>query len=146
MSFSTKSTEEIVLQKHYAELVRLLAPCLDDVLVALVSKGVISIDQKNVIKKYGDTPGDKVQYLLDTYVARSLSGGVTDSFVKLLDVMKTLQSCNCVQLIASIEKDIQSGCREDGPDREKRISRKRSLGETAHTMKQKDSKRARGKL
>ena len=132
-----------MLQKYYAELVRLLAPCLDDVVVALVSKGVIDIDQKNVIKKYGDTPGDKVQYLLDNYIARSLSGGVTNSFINLLDVMKTFQSC--VQLIASMEKDIQSGCRpeEFSPDdHEERRSRKRSLDETA--TKQKDLKR--GKL
>ena len=110
MSFPTKSTEEIVLQKYYAELVRLLARCIDDLVLGLVSNGVIDIDQKNVIRKYGDTPGDKVQYLLDNYVARSLGGGVIDSFMKLLNVMKEFPSC--VQLVASMEESLQSGCTE----------------------------------
>ena len=99
-----------MLQKHYADLVRLLARCIDDVLLGLVSSGTIDIDQKNVIRKYGDTPVDKAQYLLDNHVARPLGGGLTDQFEKLLDVMKELPSC--VQLILSMEEDLQTGCTE----------------------------------
>ena len=104
---STRSTEEIVLQKHYAELVKLLARCIDDVVLGLVSTGVIDIDQKNVIRKYGDTPGDKVQYLLDNHIARPLSGGVTDHFMKLLDAMKEFPSCDL--LVGAIEEDLLTG-------------------------------------
>ena len=104
---STKSTEEIVLQKHYAELVKLLARCIDDVVLGLVSTGVIDIDQKNVIRKYGDTPGDRVQYLLDNHIARPLCGGVTDHFMNLLDAMKEFPSCD--QLVGAIEEDLQTG-------------------------------------
>lgn len=104
MALSTKSVEEISLQKHYADLVRLLAPCIDEVILGLVSNGVIDIDQKNTIRKYGDTPGDKVQYLVDSHIARPLAGGVTDSLMKLLSVMKEFSSCG--QLVASIEKDL----------------------------------------
>ena len=101
MAFSTKSTEEVLLQKHYADLVHLLSRCIDDLLLRLVSNGVIDIYQKNVIRKYGDTPGDKVQYLLDNHVVRPLSVGINDSFVKLLSVMKEFPSC--CQLVAAME-------------------------------------------
>lgn len=101
MAFSTKSTEEVLLQKHYADLVHLLSRCIDDLLLRLVSNGVIDIDQKNVIRKYGDTPGDKIQYLLDNHVVRPLGVGINDSFMKLLSVMKEFPSC--CQLVAAME-------------------------------------------
>jgi len=104
---SSKLPEEILLQKYYAELVRSLARCIDEVLPDLVSNGIIDIDQKNVIKNYGDTPADKAEYLLDNYIARPLYAGMTDGFMTLLNTMKKFPSCS--RLVVSIEKNLQDG-------------------------------------
>ena len=128
MEFPTKSTEEVLLQKYYAELVRSLTRCIDDVVLGLVSHGVIDIDQKNVIRQYGDTPGDKVQYLLDNYIVRPLYGGVTDGFVKLLSVMKEYPDCG--HLVASMEEEYKGGItKEDGVSPRVSPSEQEPLGE-----------------
>ena len=84
----------VLLQKYYAKLVRVLAQCIEgDLLPALVSAQVITIDDKNTIKRHGNTLEDKAQYLLDNYVNSSLSVGITDNFIKLLEVMRDIPYC-----------------------------------------------------
>ena len=84
----------VLLQKYYAKLVRVLAQCIEgDLLPALVSAQVITIDDKNTIKRHGNTLEDKAQYLLDNYVNRALSVGITDKFIKLLEVMEDIPYC-----------------------------------------------------
>ena len=91
---ASRSPESIVLQEYYAKLVSTLAQCInEDLLPALVSATVITIDDKNTIKRYGDRPTDKSEYLLDHYVDRQLRAGITDSFTKLLETMQKIPHC-----------------------------------------------------
>jgi len=52
------------------------------------------IDDKNKIKQLSHTLEDKTEYLLDNYVYRPLSIGITDAFVKLLKVMRNIPDYN----------------------------------------------------
>ena len=89
-------TEQVssVLHKYYSELVSTVGKHLNGLLVHLVSEGVIKIDDKNTIKKLGDAPSERAEYLLDNHVDRPLSAGITDNFVKLLKVMQKISGCS----------------------------------------------------
>ena len=104
MASATKSREELVLQEYYAELVSALSRNIDELLRSLVSGRVINITDKNKIKKYGETPEDRAEYLLDHYIERSLSAGINDNLMKLLQVMKDIPQCN--PLAVSVEQDL----------------------------------------
>ena len=84
----------ILLRKHYVELVSILGQCLNELLLHLVSEEVITIEDKNAIKKFGDCPSDRAEYLLDNHVNRPLFGGIAENFVKLLKVMQKIPTCN----------------------------------------------------
>ena len=85
---ASKRLESRLLQEYYSKLVTTLAQCIDeDLLPALVSAKVITIDDKNTIKRHGNRPTDRIEYLLDNHVNRSLCVGITDNFAKLLRIM-----------------------------------------------------------
>ena len=106
MMESTKVS--LVLRKYYAELVSTLGKYLNDLLVYLVSEGVIKIDDKNTIKKFGETPAsDKAEYLLDNYVNRPLDAGITDNFLKLIKVMEKTEIPGCNPLAAELSKALE---------------------------------------
>ena len=105
MASATKSREEVILQEHYAELVSTLSRSIDEILRGLVSRRVINITDKNNIKKYGDMPEDRAEYLLDHYIERSLAAGINDNLMKLLQVMKEIPQCN--PLAVSVEQDLK---------------------------------------
>ena len=94
-----------VLQKYYVELVDTLGKNLNDLLLYLVSEEMINIEEKITIKQFGETPSTRVEYLLDNYVHRQLSGGITDNFLKLLKVMQKISGCS--KLAAEILKAIK---------------------------------------
>lgn len=104
---SDKFPGEILLQKYYDKLVRTIGRTINDILRGLVSgtDGVIDIDEKNKIKQFGETQCDKAEYLLDEHIKRSLCVGITDSFSKLLQVMKAIPAADCNQLARTIEQD-----------------------------------------
>ena len=108
-------TEEAssVLRSYYVELIKALAQYLNDLLLYLVSEGVITIEDKNTIKKYGDTPSDKAEYLLDNYIDRPLAGGIVTNFVKLLKVMEKIPGCN--PLVAKLRKALKCDKLSDTP-------------------------------
>ena len=91
---ASKSLESRVLQEYYSKLVSTLAQCIDeDLLPALVSAKVITIDDKNTIKSYGNRPRNRIEYLLDNHVNRPLCVGITDNFAKLLRIMQNIPHC-----------------------------------------------------
>ena len=94
-----------VLRRYYAELINTLAQYLNDLLLHLVSEEVITIEDKNTIKKYGDTPSDKAEYLLDNYINRPLAVGIVTNFVKLLKAMEKIPGCNL--LAADLRKALK---------------------------------------
>ena len=85
-----------VLRKYYARLVSVLSQCLNELLPHLVSEEVITIENKNVIKKFGDTPSDRAKYLLDNYINRPLAVGNADNLVNLLKVMQMIPVCSSI--------------------------------------------------
>ena len=88
---ASQSLESRVLQEYYSKLVSTLAQCIDeDLLPALVSAKVITIDDKNTIKRYGNRPTDGIEYFLDKHVNRPLCVGITDNFAKLLRIMQNI--------------------------------------------------------
>ena len=94
-----------VLQEYYVELVDTLGKNLNDLLLYLVSEKMINIAEKITIKQFGETPSARAEYLLDNYVHRQLSGGITDNFLKLLKVMQKISGCS--KLAAEILKAIK---------------------------------------
>ena len=74
----------ILLQRYYAELVSTSAKYLNELLPYLVSGEVITIEDKNTIKKFGDGPNDRAEYLLDNHVNRPLFGGIVKNFCKTI--------------------------------------------------------------
>jgi len=82
-----------------------------------VSEEVITIDDKNRIKQFGNTPEDKAEYLLDNHVNRPLSAGLTDEFVKLLKVMRKIPDCNPlgVELSSSLKSDHEASMMMKSP-------------------------------
>ena len=93
MEYTPTEQTSSVLHKFYSELVGTVGKHLNGLLVHLVSEGVIKIDDKNMIKKFGDTPSERAEYLLDNHVDRPLSAGITDNFLKLLKVMQKIPGC-----------------------------------------------------
>ena len=112
----SSESSETLLQKYYAQLVEIIARSIDDILCGLVSgsDGVINIDQKNTIKQYGKTPSDRAEHLLDEYIRRSLCVGITNSFLKLLKVMKEISAADCNQLASTIEQDFVDASGDGG--------------------------------
>ena len=88
-----RAQETLVLRKYYAKLVSVLAQCLNELLLHLVSEEVITIEDKNTIKKYSDTPYDRAEYLLDNHINKPLAVGIADNLLKLLKVMQMIPSC-----------------------------------------------------
>ena len=95
----------LVLRKYYAKLVSMLAQCLNELLLHLVSEEVITIEDKNTIKKFGDTPYDKTEYLLDNHINRPLAVGISDNLVKLLKVMQMIPGC--ISLATELSKALK---------------------------------------
>ena len=104
------SREFFVFRNHYVKLVSTLAQHLSNVLLYLVSEGVIKIEEKNTIKDYRDTPNDRAEYLLDNHVNRQLSEGITDNFLKLLKVMRKIPGCNPLAVELSKALDTDTSC------------------------------------
>ena len=101
---ASKSLESRVLQEYYSKLVSALSQCIDDELLrALVSAKIITIDDKNIIKRYGPKPTDRSEYLLDNHVNRPLCAGITDNFTKLLKIMQNIPYCKSLADEISVE-------------------------------------------
>ena len=105
-----------LLQRYYAELVSTLAKYLNELLPYLVSGEVITIGDKNTIKKFGDGPNDRAEYLLDNHINRPLFGGIVKNFVKLLEVMHKIPACS--KLAAELLKALKC----DTPSKKPRIT------------------------
>ena len=112
---ASKSLESRVLQEYYSKLVSTLSQCIDDELLrSLVSAKIITIDDKNIIKRYGDKPTDRSEYLLDNHVNRPLCAGITDNFTKLLKIMQNIPYCK--SLADEISAEIAPTFTDSVPD------------------------------
>ena len=102
---------KLVLRKYYAKLVGVLAQCLNELLLQLVSEEVITIEDKNTIKQFGDTPCDRAEYLLDNHINRPLAVGISENLAKLLKVMQMIPSCSVIvtELLKALKCDTPLG-------------------------------------
>ena len=82
MESQAVSQELLVLQQYCMKIVSVLVQCLNELPLQLLSEGIISIDDKNAIKKFGDNPGNRAECLLDNHVNKSLAEGITDKVVE----------------------------------------------------------------
>ena len=69
---------------------------INELLPKLVTEQVITVTEKSEILATSKTEFERSQYLLDYYIAKSLSVGDSSLFNKLLDVMCTSSKCNFV--------------------------------------------------
>ena len=101
---NTKSHEETVLRKHYAQLISTLSRSINEVLRGLVTRGVIDITDKIKINECRNTSESRVEYLLDHYIDRSLAAGINHNIMELLNVMKEIPYCK--PLAIKVEQDL----------------------------------------
>ena len=110
---------KLVLRKYYAKLVSVLAQCLNELLLHLVSEEVITIEDKNTIKRFGDTPYDRAEYLLDNHINGPLTVGISENLAKLLKVMQMIPSCSVIatELLKALKcdtpPDVATGLQRD---------------------------------
>ena len=95
-----ESLELQVLQQFYEHL-QIVLP-IDELLPRLVSKKIITINDKILITESGRNINEKCRFFLDHYIAKPLSTGDPIPFYKLLQAMDT--SVNGVTLATKIQQ------------------------------------------
>ena len=78
-------TESDVLQKFYRDLQSGIS--IDEFLPSLISKRVITINDKTLITESGKSTNERCQFFLDNYVSKLLSAGDPSAFYKLLQLL-----------------------------------------------------------
>ena len=83
--------ESVALARFYKDLCNVLP--VDDILPILVTKQIITIKNKDFIMT-GKTSDERIQFLLDHFISKSLSAGDTYVFYKLLEAMVAFPKCS----------------------------------------------------
>ena len=78
-------SESAVLQQFYKDLQNGIS--LDKLLPQLITKRIITIDDKLLIAESGRNVNERCQYFLDQYISKPLSAGDSSAFYKFLLVM-----------------------------------------------------------
>ena len=78
-------TESDVLQKFYRDLQSGIS--IDEFLPSLISKRVITINDKTLITESGKSTNERCQFFLDNYISKPLSVGDPSAFYKLLQLL-----------------------------------------------------------
>ena len=101
---SQASTQELVelkvLHQFYDDL-QLVLP-IDKLLPQLVTKKIVTINDKILIAESGRNINERAQFFLEHYIAQPLSAGDSASFYKLLQIMDA--SIKCIVLSANIKQ------------------------------------------
>ena len=112
--------ESEVLQHFYEELQNGLQ--IDELLPQLVSKKIITINDKILITESGKNINERCQFFLDHYVAKPLSAGDPAPLYKLLQVMDG--SVKCILLATKIKQSLMTGSLQDKISGEYKISKR----------------------
>ena len=91
-----------MLQNFYRDLQRGIS--IDEFLPSLVTKRVITINDKILITESGKNTNERCQFFLDRYISKTLSAGDPSAFYKLLQLMD--QSSKYTMLTAKIKRSL----------------------------------------
>ena len=80
-----KSTELSVLHQFYKDLQNGIL--IDELLPSLVTKRIITINEKILITESGKNINERCQFFLDQYISKPLLAGDSSAFYKLLQLM-----------------------------------------------------------
>ena len=97
-----ESTESSVLHYFYKDLQNGIL--IDELLPSLVSKRIITINQKILIAESGGNINERCQFFLDQYISKPLSAGDPSAFYKLLQLMEG--SSKYIVLTAKIKQSL----------------------------------------
>ena len=101
------STQELVESEvlhHFYKDLQIVLP-IDELLPQLVTKKIITINDKILVTESGKNINERAQFFLDHYIARPLSAGDPASFYKLLQIMDA--SIKCKVLANKIKKSLK---------------------------------------
>ena len=99
----TSKQESTVLQQFYEDLHNGLP--VDELLPQLVTRRVITIQDKLLITESGKTTNERTQLFLDQFISKPMSDGDPSAFYKLLQVMDS--SLKCPVIVAKIKQHLQ---------------------------------------
>ena len=91
---TAKSVNDVALD-HYDELVQAVANVINDILRKLISHGIISLDNKQLISNQG-TDILKAECLLDKFIFNRVGSGEDDVFFTFLKILTETRRCNSV--------------------------------------------------
>ena len=101
--------ELIVLQQFYRDLQNGIP--IDDLLPQLVTKRIITINDKTLISNISRDVNERCQYFLDQYISKPLLEGDPSAFHKLLQILNA--SPQCIMLAAKIKQCLMRESMQD---------------------------------
>ena len=110
---STKQlTESAVLQQFYKDLQNGIL--LDELLPQLITKRIITIEDKILIAESGRSVNERCQYFLDQYISKPLSAGDSSAFYKFLLIIDA--SSKYLMLATKIKQSLEvESLQEENP-------------------------------
>lgn len=91
---TAKSVNDVALD-NYDELVQAVANVINDIVRKLISHGIISIDNKQLISNQG-TDILKAECLLDKFIFNRVGSGEDGVFFTFLKILTETRKCNSV--------------------------------------------------
>ena len=102
-STSKEESTATVLQGFYEDLQNELP--IDELSPQLVTKRIITIQDKVLITESGKTTNERAKFFLDHYVSKPMSRGDDSTFYKLLQVLSS--SSKCPVIVTKIKQRLQ---------------------------------------
>lgn len=101
--------ESTVLRQFYRNLQNGIP--IDDLLPQLITKKVITINDKVLISEISRDINERCRYFLDRYISKPLSAGDPSAFYKLLQIMNA--SPQCTMLAGKIKQCLMRESMQD---------------------------------
>ena len=110
---STKQlSESAVLQQFYKDLQNGIL--FDELLPQLITKRIITIEDKILIAESGRSVNERCQYFLDQYISKPLSAGDSSAFYKFLLIIDA--SSKYLMLATKIKQSLEvESLQEENP-------------------------------
>ena len=102
-------SESVVLQQFYRDLQNGIP--IDDLLPQLVTKRIITINDKTLISNISRDVNERCQYFLDQYISKPLLESDNSAFYKLLQILSA--SPQCIMLAAKIKQCLMRESMQD---------------------------------
>ena len=96
-------SESAVLQQFYKDLQNGIL--LDELLPQLITKRIITIEDKILIAESGRSVNERCQYFLDQYISKPLSAGDSTAFYKFLLIIDA--SSKYLMLATKIKQSLE---------------------------------------